>query len=139
LGIDYMLDTNMCSFIIRQRPAAVVSRLQSATEGQDRIVVSVITYFELLQGTIGREASARHASLVEAFIARVSDVLPWSRTAAEEATMICKSLAGKGTPISLNDAMIAGHAIAAGCVLVTNNLREFSRVATLVVEDWTAS
>jgi tRNA(fMet)-specific endonuclease VapC len=46
-------------------------------------------------------------------------------------------LAAKGTPIGGNDTMIAGHALAADCVLVTNNTREFSRVAKLRLEDWT--
>jgi tRNA(fMet)-specific endonuclease VapC len=51
---------------------------------------------------------------------------------------IRKDLSAKGTPIGGNDTMIAGHALAAGCVLVTNNLREFSRIRHLRVEDWTA-
>jgi tRNA(fMet)-specific endonuclease VapC len=56
--------------------------------------------------------------------------------AAEEAMRVRRDLNAKGTPIGGNDAMIAGHALAADCVLVTNNTREFSRVAGLHVEDW---
>jgi len=133
----YMLDTNICSFIMRERPPALLVRLQTAVEQQHRIVISVITYYEMLLSTIGRNASPRHAPLVEAFIARLSAILPWDRMAAEEATRIRKELASKGTPIGGNDAMIAGHAIAADCLLVTNNTREFSRVGSLRVEDWT--
>lgn len=136
MSVDYMLDTNICSFIMRDRPAIVVDRLQRAVEAQNRIVISVITHYELLQGTIGRKASPRHVHLVEAFIGRMSEVLPWSRYAAVEATAIRKSLAENGTPIGPSDAMIAGHAIAAGCTLVTNNMREFRRVKQLVLEDW---
>jgi len=132
----YMLDTNICSFIMRERPPAVLNRLQAAVERQDSIVISVISYYEMLLGTIGRRASPRHAALVEAFIARLSDVLPWGRTAAEEAMRIRKDLTAKGTPIGGNDAMIAGHAVAASCVLVTNNMREFARVKGLRAEDW---
>jgi tRNA(fMet)-specific endonuclease VapC len=134
----YMLDTNICSFIARERPAHLLERLQSVVEQQHSIVVSVITYYEMLLGTIGRNASPRHATLVEAFIARLSGTLPWDRTAAEEAIRIRKELAAKGTPIGGNDTMIAGHAIAADCVLVTNYTREFSRVRNLRVEDWVA-
>ena len=134
----FMLDTNICSFIMRERPAALLERMQDAVEKQNAIVVSVITYYEMLLGTIGPKASPRHAAIV--------DLLCWAfvcnpamdRLAADEATRIRKELGTKGTPIGPNDAMIAGHAIAAGCVLVTNNVREFSRVAKLRIEDWTA-
>jgi tRNA(fMet)-specific endonuclease VapC len=133
----YMLDTNICSFIARERPPAVLDRLQAAVERQSTIVISVITYYEMLLGTIGRHAAPRHARLVEAFVARLSAILPWERTAAEEAVRIRRNLTAKGAPIGGNDAMIAGHALAADCVLVTNNVREFSRVTRLHVEDWT--
>lgn len=132
-----MLDTNICSFLMRERPLALLQRLQVAAERQNSIVISVITYYEMLLGTIGRNASPRHAALVESFISRLSAILPWERGAAEEAIRIRKDLAVKGTPIGGNDAMIAGHALAAGCVLVTNNMREFSRVKRLHGEDWT--
>ena len=132
-----MLDTNICSFIMRERPPVLLERLQSAAAKQRRIVISVITYYEMLLGTIGRNASARHAALVEAFVARLSTILSWDRLAAEETLRIKKELAAKGTPIGGNDTMIAGHALAADCVLITNNTREFFRVANLRVEDWT--
>ena len=134
--MDYMLDTNICSFIMRDRPVAVLARLQAAVDRQQRIVISVITYYEMLLGTIGRNASPRHGALVAAFVTRLSAVLPWERAAAEEAMRIRQDLAARGTPIGGNDTMIAGHALAAECVLVTNNLREFTRVAGLRVEDW---
>jgi tRNA(fMet)-specific endonuclease VapC len=132
----YMLDTNICSFIMRERPPSVLDRLQQAVELQNSVAISVITYYEMLLGAIGRNASPRHATLIEAFVARLSVILPWDRAAAEEAMRIRRDLSAKGTPIGGNDAMIAGHALAADCVLVTNNSREFSRVAGLHVEDW---
>lgn len=58
------------------------------------------------------------------------------REAAEQAMCIRRDLGAKGTPIGGNDTMIAGHALAADCVLVTNNRREFSRVTGLRIEDW---
>jgi tRNA(fMet)-specific endonuclease VapC len=138
MSLVYMLDTNICAYIMRERPVAVLQRLQAAVEGQHSIVVSVVTYYEMLLGTVGRKASPRHAPLVEAFVARLSAILPWDRAAAEQATQIHQALAAKGTPLGGNDAMIAGHALAANCVLVTNNLREFLRVENLSVEDWTS-
>lgn len=132
----YMLDTNICSFIMRERPASVLERLQGAVDSQHQIVISVITYYEMLLGTVGRNASPRHARLVDAFVSRLSTILAWDADAAERATRIKQELAAKGTPIGGNDIMIAGHALAAECVLVTNNVREFERVEGLMVEDW---
>ena len=132
----YMLDTNICSFIMRERPASVIERLQEVAESQHQIVISVITYYEMLLGTVDRNASPRHARLVDAFVTRLSAILPWEAVAAEKATRIKQDLAAMGTPIGGNDIMIAGHALAAECVLVTNNTREFARVQGLRFEDW---
>jgi len=133
----YMLDTNICSFIMRERPAALLERLQEVSESQHQIVISVITYYEMLLGTVGRNASPRHRRLVEAFVSRISVILPWEAAAAEKAVALKQQLAAKGTSIGGNDTMIAGHALAAECVLVTNNMREFARVEGLRAEDWT--
>ncbi|TCW87326.1 VapC toxin family PIN domain ribonuclease [Burkholderia sp. SRS-46] len=132
----YMLDTNICSFIMRERPPAVLTRLQSCVNAQHRIVVSAVTYAEMRFGAIGRKASPKHADLVSAFVARLDGVLPWDPAAIDAATAVRVDLAERGTPIGANDSAIAGHAIAAGAVLVTNNTREFSRVAGLSLEDW---
>ncbi|MDJ1159198.1 hypothetical protein QNA08_13210 [Chelatococcus sp. SYSU_G07232] len=75
---------------------------------------------------------------MDAFVARLSTILPWDAAAAEHATRIKQDLAVKGTPIGGIDIMIAGHALAGDCVLVTNNTRGFARVQGLRVEDWVA-
>lgn len=134
---SFMLDTNICSFIMRERPLAVLDRLQAAITRQSAIVISVVSYYEIMLGVVSHRASPRHAPLAQAFVARLSAILPWDRLAADRAAGIHRVLAAKGTPIGAADTMIAGHAIAAGCVLVTNNLREFSRVPELHIEDWT--
>lgn len=133
---SYMLDTNICSFIMRERPVFVLERLQQAMRGQHLIAISVITYYEMLLGTVGRNASPRHLALVEAFVARLSVILPWEAAAAMEAARIKQNLTARGALIGGNDIMIAGHALAAECVLVTNNVREFALVEGLRVEDW---
>ncbi|WJV54530.1 type II toxin-antitoxin system VapC family toxin [Prodigiosinella aquatilis] len=132
----YMLDTNICSFIMREQPETVINRLQQAVMRKHRIVVSAITYAEMRFGAIGKKASPRHTQLVEAFCQRLDAVLPWDRAAVDATTEIKMALAAAGTPIGLNDTAIAGHAIAADAILVTNNTREFERVPTLTLEDW---
>lgn len=124
----WMLDTNICSFIMREQPAAVLKRLEQAVLRGDRIVVSAVTYAEMRFGATGPKASPRHIQLVDAFCARLDAILPWDRAAVDATTDIRVALRLAGTPIGPNDTAIAGHAIAAGAVLVTNNVREFERV-----------
>ncbi|MGG5415573.1 MULTISPECIES: type II toxin-antitoxin system VapC family toxin [Edwardsiella] len=132
----YMLDTNICSFIMREQPEAVLKRLEQAVLHNHRIVVSAITYAEMRFGSIGKKASPRHVQLVDAFCTRLDAILPWDKTAVDATTAIKAALAAAGTPIGPNDTAIAGHAIAAGTILVTNNTREFERVTGLMLEDW---
>jgi len=63
-------------------------------------------------------------------------VLTWDRRAVDASTTVKTQFEAAGAPISSNDTAIAGHAIAAECVLVSNNTREFSRVKDLMLEDW---
>lgn len=132
-----MLDTNICSFIMRERPQALLKVLQGHVENKERLVISAITYAELRFGAIGKKASPRHSVIVDQFMARIDGVLPWDKGAVDATTAIKQYLATQGTPIGPNDAAIAGHAVAVNCVLVTNNTREFNRVPDLHVEDWT--
>ncbi len=74
--------------------------------------------------------------LVDAFCARPDAVLSWDRAAVDATTEIKAALAAAGTPIGFNDTAIAGHAIAARTILVTNNTREFERVPGLQLEEW---
>ena len=132
----YRLDTNICSFIMREQPEAVIKRLEQAVLRNQRIVISAITYAELRFGATGPKASPRHIALVDAFCARLDAVLPWDRAAVDATTDIKVALRLAGMPIGPNDTAIAGHAIAAGAILVTNNTREFERVPGLMLEDW---
>jgi len=132
-----MLDTNICSFIMRERPLHLLKVLQAHVQNKDRIVVSAITYAEMRFGAIGKKASPKHNIIVDEFMSRIDSVLAWDQASVEATTAIKKDLSVKGTPIGMNDTAIAGHAIASGCVLVTNNTKEFIRVEGLHIEDWT--
>lgn len=132
----YMLDTCICSFIMREHPAAVIRRLSAEVERGNRIVISAITYAEMRYGQIGKKASPKHKVLVDEFVRRLDGVIPWDLRAVDATVEVMRQLNAAGTPIGPNDTAIAGHAIAIGCTLVTNNVREFSRVPGLVYEDW---
>lgn len=131
-----MLDTCICSFIMREQPEAVLKHLEQTVLRRHRIVVSAITYAEMRFGCTGKKASPRHAQRVDAFCSRLDAVLAWDRAAVDATTEIRAVLAAAGTPIGSNDAAIAGHAIASGAILVTNNVREFERVPGLQYEHW---
>ena len=131
-----MLDTCICSFLMRENPVSVIKKLQTIVNKQHRIVISVITYQEMRFGLLGKKGKPKHSVLVAEFLKRIDGILPWDKEAVDATTEIKKQLMAKGTPIGNNDAAIAGHAIAARCVLVTNNTREFSRVDGLEYEDW---
>nr|WP_282448486.1 type II toxin-antitoxin system VapC family toxin [Marinobacter goseongensis] len=131
-----MLDTCICSYIMRVRPASVLQRLTIEVEQGNQIVISAITYAEMRYGQIGKKASAKHKVLVDEFVERVDAVLSWDQKAVDATVNAMSQLRKAGTPIGPNDTAIAGHAIATGCTLVTNNVREFSRVPDLVYEDW---
>ena len=132
----WMLDTNIYSFIMREQPESVLKRLEQAMLRGDRIVVSAVTYAEMRFGATGPKASPRHIQLVDTLCARLDAVLPLEHSAVDATTDIKVALRLVGTPIGPNDTAIAGHAIAAGAILVTNNVREFERVPGLILEDW---
>ena len=132
----YMLDTNICSYIMREHPPAVIEKLTQCIMRRHRVVVSAITYAEMRFGAVGKKASPRHSQLVDAFVSRLDAVLPWDRAAVDATTRVKIALAAAGTPIGPNDTAIAGHAISANVILVTNNSREFKHVEGLSLEDW---
>lgn len=132
----YMLDTNICSFIMRERPESVLSRLEHAVTNRHHITISAITYAEMQFGAASPKASPKVAAMVNAFVKRLDSIRPWDAEAVDETVKIRMFLASQGTPISNNDSSIAGHALALNCTLITNNTREFTRVPGLKIEDW---
>lgn len=121
---------------MREQPTSVLEKLQEIVSKRHRVVISVVTYQEMQYGLLGKKASPKHAVLVEEFLKRVDAILPFDKAAADAAINVKRDLMQKGTPIGNNDTAIAGHAMATGCILVTNNTREFQRVSGLKLEDW---
>lgn len=132
----YMLDTNICSYIIRERPDSVIRKFDQVVSKQHRIVISAITYSELKIGASSPKASPKLMAMINRLVDRLDGVLPWNRVAVDETVRVRTLLSAQGTPIGNNDAAIAGHALATGAILVSNNVREFMRVPDLALEDW---
>lgn len=132
--MQYMLDTDICSYIIRSRSARVQARL-SAIE-PEHICISVITRAELVYGLKRLDPNHRLQVEVRRFL-RLMRVLAWGEDAADYYAEIRYQLVNSGKPIGELDMMIAAHSLAAGAVLVTNNTRHYARIAQpLTLENW---
>jgi tRNA(fMet)-specific endonuclease VapC len=131
-----MLDTCICSFIMREQPLSVLRRLAEEVAKNNRIVISAITYAEMRYGQIGKKASPKHKTLIDEFVKRLDEVLPWDQAAVDATIAVKTNLTKAGLVIGDNDTAIAGHAIASGCLLITNNVSEFKRVSGLSYDDW---
>lgn len=130
----FMLDTDICSYIIRERPLKVLERF-SAVE-MNQLCISVVTYAELIYGVEHSSSKKTNRSIVDDFV-RHLDIIPWDKDAAEHYGNIRASLQTKGNVIGAMDMMIAAHARSKKFTLVTNNEKHFSRVSSLKVENWT--
>lgn len=126
------LDTNICSYVLRRHPAAMLERF--AQLQRDQLWLSAIVAAELRFGA-AKLGSARFAAGVEAWLAGFA-VQPWPVAATQHYAQVRAALERSGQPIGAMDLMIAAHAMAEDSVLVTNNAREFLRVPGLAVEEW---
>lgn len=131
--LRYLLDTNILIYLANRRSDSVVARFARLRPGE--VAMSCVTYGELRYGA---EKSTRRESALatlERLAERVA-VLPLDAAASAEYGRIRKELEQTGRPLGNNDTWIAAHALAAKLVLVTNNEREFARVAGLKLENW---
>ncbi|KLN33697.1 plasmid maintenance protein [Cellulosimicrobium funkei] len=129
----YLLDTNVLVALLRGNGSAARPRLR---EAEGRVAVSTVSEMELEYGIERSDDPPRNRKAVDELLSLV-DVLPFDGLAAMHAGRVRALLAARGTPIG-PDALLAGHARSLGLVMVTNNVREFSRVPGLEVEDWLA-
>ena len=133
MAAHYMLDTNICIYIQRQRPEKVLARFQKLKPGD--AVISVITWGELVFGAEKSKQRKKVLQLLGEFESFVP-VLPIPESAGNAYGAIRALLASKGTPIGNNDLWIAAHAKAAALTLVTNSEKEFKRVPGLKIQNW---
>jgi tRNA(fMet)-specific endonuclease VapC len=129
----YLLDTDICIYIAKRKPAGVLARLERLRPGD--VGMSVVTYLELVYG-------AHKTQQVEANAARIkqlSRLIPVQALDAPAGTHYGRLRSGlekSGLLIGAYDLLIAAHALALGLTLVTNNVREFQRVPGLRLENW---
>jgi tRNA(fMet)-specific endonuclease VapC len=129
----YLLDTDICIYIARQKPRGVLARLRQLKPGD--VGMSIVTHLELVYGawkSLRREENLARIRELEQLI----PVLPLDASAGRHYGEVRADLERKGTLIGAYDLLIAAHALALGLTLVTNNLREFRRVPQLLVDNW---
>jgi tRNA(fMet)-specific endonuclease VapC len=130
----YMLDTDTCSYIMRRSYDAVLRRLEQIPVGD--VCISVITKAELLFGVEVSPRRRQDEAAVSAFLSYI-EVLDFPDQAALHYAKIRAELKTRGAMIGANNLLIAAHARSLGLTLVTNNTREFRRVRSLSLENWT--
>ena len=132
----FMLDTNICIYLISQRPPQVIARFIATPLGD--VVMSVVTYAELRHGVercppVDREAAGQ---ALQRLIARVP-VLPFGERDAQSYGVLAAAVPDRKRDAM--DRLIAAHALSAGCVVVTNNEADFRDYPGIQLENWTVA
>lgn len=128
----YLLDTNICIYIINEQPAQVVQRLIQA--GRESLAISTVTVAELAFGIAKSKREGSRIKL-ENFLSQFP-IVDWNQEAAWMYGNVRKALEAKGQRIGERDLLLACQALALDATMVTNNTREFERVDGLKWENW---
>lgn len=128
----YLLDTNICIYLINHKPQQVFERFRQYQLGQ--LAVSSITASELAFG-VEKSGSERNKQALKKFLSPL-EILPYDEQAIWHYAQLRHDLQSKGQTIGSLDMLIAAHALALDVVLVTNNTKEFERIERLKLENW---
>lgn len=132
--MKYILDTNICIYIIKKKPIEVFEKFRILPLGS--IGISSITLAELLFGVNKSTQSDKNRSALNQFLIPL-DILDFDMAAALAYGEIRMNLESKGTPIGALDTLIGAHVKSRNLILVTNNEKEFNRIEGLKIENWT--
>ena len=131
--MHYLLDTNICIYLIKKRPLAVLERFRQYSPKD--VAISTITLFELQYGIEKSQYRERSEDALAKFLLPLN-LINLDRSSAVEAAIIRAQLEKKGMPIGPYDLLIAGLARSLDMILVTNNTKEFERIDGLHLENW---
>ncbi|WP_016952788.1 type II toxin-antitoxin system VapC family toxin [Anabaena sp. PCC 7108] len=129
----YLLDTNICIYIIKQKPQKVLDKFQSLQISD--IGISSITVAELEYGVAKSQQQEKNRNALLQFLLPLQ-IVEFNQASATIYGEIRSNLESQGIVIGAMDMLIAAHALSLGVTLVTNNVREFSRISTLSLENW---
>lgn len=128
----YLLDTNICIYVINHKPQQVFERFRQYQLGE--LAVSSITASELAFG-VEKSGSERNKQALKKFLSPL-EILPYDEQAVWHYAQLRHDLQSKGQTIGSLDMLIAAHALALDVVLVTNNTKEFECIERLKLENW---
>jgi tRNA(fMet)-specific endonuclease VapC len=128
-----MLDTNICIYLIKERPVSVLERF--AAHAMADFGVSAITVAELEYGVAKSQRPAQNAEALEAFLSPL-EIATFDRPATAVYGRLRATLERKGRPVGSMDLLIAAHALSLRVALVTHDAKDFGRVPGLTIEDW---
>ena len=131
--MNYLIDTNICIYIMNKRPAEVIQKFKNLEIGQTG--VSSITVSELNYGVAKSQQKKQNAKRLEEFLTPF-EILPYDENASRYYGIIRSELESQGKVIGPLDMLIAAHAISENLIVVTNNENEFQRIKSLKVENW---
>jgi len=129
----YLIDTNICIYLMNQKPSQVIQKFKNTEVGQ--IGISTITVSELNYGVAKSNCKKQNAQRLEEFLTPF-EILPYDEAASRYYGMIRADLESQGKVIGPLDMLISAHALSKDLVLVTNNEKEFLRIKSLKVEKW---
>jgi tRNA(fMet)-specific endonuclease VapC len=129
----YMLDTNICIYIIKRKPQPVIERFLQTEISQ--IGISSITLSELLYGVSKSSKPDQNQIALAQFIAPL-EILPYDEHAAQHYGDLRAHLERQGKPIGSLDMLIAAHSLSINSTLITNNEKEFIRIPNLKIDNW---
>lgn len=131
----YMLDTNICIYLIKKHPPQVLRRLEALTQGS--VVMSVVTYAELRAGLEMQSTHRAHDEHVLSLLVARIPVLPFTQADAERFGVLRATVRDRSR--NAMDRLIAAQAVNAGVILITNNEADFKDYPGLAVENWALS
>ena len=129
----YLLDTNICIYLIKQKPQKVLDKFQSLTISD--VGISSITVAELEYGVAKSQQQEKNRTALLQFLLPL-EIVEFNQAPATIYGTIRSDLESRGLIIGAMDMLIASQALSLGVTLVTNNVREFSRIPTLPLENW---
>jgi tRNA(fMet)-specific endonuclease VapC len=131
--VEFVLDTNICIYIIRQKPVEVFEKFKTLNIGS--VGLSVITLSELNYGVEKSAFPGKNFDALRRFVTPL-EILDFDQNAAFEYGKIRTYLEKQGAIIGSMDLLIAAHTKSINACLVTNNMKEFSRIPELKIENW---
>ncbi|MDC0598542.1 type II toxin-antitoxin system VapC family toxin [Gammaproteobacteria bacterium] len=131
-----LLASDVCRYIIKQQPKGLLQSLQGWSAQGDELMLSAITYAELIAGALLTENREKHIKLVQEFCERLDDIVSWDSGAVNCYTDIQMQAMAAGAVLNMNDAMLAAHAISLNAELLTLAKSSFAGMGSLELRIW---